>query len=46
MLRLPDSQVAFKEGSYPNLPANVKVTWENFMTSFLARGTQGTARLR
>jgi DNA-binding response OmpR family regulator len=40
MLRLPESQVAFKEGSYPNLPANVKSRWEEFMVSLLDRDTR------
>lgn len=38
MLRLPESQVLFKEGSYPNLPANVKLTWGTFMDSLLDAG--------
>jgi len=38
LLRLTESQVAFKEGSYPNLPANVKMPWEEFMASLLDRG--------
>lgn len=38
MLRLPESQVAFKEGSYPNLPANVKTPWGEFMASLLDQG--------
>ena len=38
MLRLPESQVVFKEGSYPNLPANVKIPWGEFMSSLLQRG--------
>lgn len=38
MLHLPESQVAFKEGSYPNLPANVEVPWEEFMASLLDAG--------
>lgn len=37
MLRLPESQVAFKEGSFPNLPANVMVPWEEFMVSLIDR---------
>lgn len=41
MLRLPGSQVHFKEGSYPNLPANMKLPWEQFMASLLERGGQG-----
>jgi twitching motility two-component system response regulator PilH len=40
MLRLPESQVIFKEGSYPNLPANVEVPWQEFMASLLDRGGQ------
>ena len=40
MLRLPESQVVFKEGSYPNLPANVKIPWEEFMASLLDRGSE------
>jgi len=38
LLRLPESQVVFKEGSFPNLPANVKVPWGEFMASLLERG--------
>jgi DNA-binding response OmpR family regulator len=38
MLRLPESQVVFKEGSFPNLPANVKIPWSDFMASLLERG--------
>jgi DNA-binding response OmpR family regulator len=38
LLRLSESQVAFKEGSYPNLPANVSIRWEDFMSSLLDRG--------
>jgi CheY-like chemotaxis protein len=38
MLRLPDSQVIFKEGSYPNLPANMKMPWDEFMASLLDKG--------
>ena len=38
MLRLPESQVIFKEGSYPNLPANVKIPWGEFMASLLDQG--------
>ncbi len=38
MLRLAESQVIFKEGSYPNLPANVQIPWEEFMASLLERG--------
>jgi len=38
MLRLPESQVVFKEGSYPNLPANVKIPWGEFMASLLEQG--------
>jgi len=41
MLRLPESQVAFKEGRYPNLPANVTVPWGEFMASLLDRGPGG-----
>jgi DNA-binding response OmpR family regulator len=41
MLRLPGSQVAFKEGRYPNLPANVTVPWGEFMASLLDRGDRG-----
>lgn len=41
MLRLANSQVAFKEGSYPNLPANVKLSWEDFMASLLDKGAKG-----
>ena len=40
MLRLPGSQVHFKEGSYPGLPANVKLPWDEFMVSLLERGGQ------
>ena len=40
MLRLPGSQVHFKEGSYPNLPVNVRVPWEEFMASLLDRGAK------
>jgi DNA-binding response OmpR family regulator len=42
MLRLPESQVIFKEGSYPNLPANVKIPWEEFMASLLDKGGKDT----
>ncbi|MHB8837256.1 MAG: response regulator [Candidatus Methylomirabilia bacterium] len=38
LLRLPESQVVFKEGRYPNLPANVKIPWGDFMTSLLDQG--------
>ncbi len=38
MLRLPESQVVFKEGSYPKLPANVKIPWGEFMASLLDQG--------
>lgn len=38
MLRLSESQVVYKEGSYPNLPANVELPWEEFMTSLLDAG--------
>ncbi len=38
MLRLPESQVLFKEGSYPRLPANFKLSWTEFMASILDRG--------
>jgi CheY-like chemotaxis protein len=38
MLRLAGSQVVFKEGSYPNLPANVELPWEKFMASLLDPG--------
>jgi DNA-binding response OmpR family regulator len=38
MLRVPGSQVAFKEGSYPDLPANVKVGWEEFVTGLIEKG--------
>lgn len=38
LLRLSESQVVFKEGSYPNLPANVTIRWEDFMASLLDRG--------
>ena len=41
MLRLPGSQVHFKEGSYPNLPANVKLPWDEFMATLLKLGEQG-----
>jgi len=41
MLRLPGSQVVFKEGSFPNLPANVELPWEEFMASLLDRGAKG-----
>ncbi len=41
MLRLPDSRVAFKEGSYPGLPANVSVGWEEFMRRLLDEGERG-----
>ncbi|HWR98451.1 MAG TPA: response regulator [Candidatus Methanoperedens sp.] len=41
MLRLPGCQVHFKEGNYPNLPVNVLVPWEEFMTSLLDRAVQG-----
>ena len=44
MLRLPESQVVFKEGSYPNLPANVKIPWGEFMASLLERGGEGSPR--
>jgi DNA-binding response OmpR family regulator len=40
LLRLSESQVAFKEGSYPNLPANVTVPWGEFMASLLDRGEE------
>ena len=40
MLRLPESQVVFKEGSFPNLPANVKSRWEEFMVSLIDRDTR------
>jgi CheY-like chemotaxis protein len=33
MIRLPDSQVAFKENSYPDLPSNFMLTWQQFMAS-------------
>jgi CheY-like chemotaxis protein len=42
LLRLPESQVVFKEGSFPNLPANVKVPWGEFMVSLLERGAEGS----
>lgn len=38
LLRLPKSQVVFKEGRYPNLPANVTIPWGDFMTSLLEQG--------
>jgi CheY-like chemotaxis protein len=41
MMRLPESQVAFKEGNYPNLPANVKTPWGEFMASLLDQGSKG-----
>jgi hypothetical protein len=41
MLRVPESQVVFKEGSYPNLPVNVEVPWEEFMASILDSGETG-----
>jgi len=40
MLHLPESQVVFKEGSYPSLPANVKLKWEEFMASLLERSAK------
>ena len=42
MLRLPRSQVVFKEGSFPNLPANVTIPWGEFMASLLERGGEET----
>ena len=45
MLRLPQSQVTFKEGRYPDLPANVKIPWGEFMASLIETdGREGTAR--
>ncbi|HEY6000966.1 MAG TPA: response regulator [bacterium] len=41
MLHLPGSQVHFKEGAYPDLPANVKVPWEEFMAKLLGGGQGG-----
>jgi hypothetical protein len=41
MLRLAESQVTFKEGSYPNLPANVTIPWGEFMASLLDQGEAG-----
>jgi CheY-like chemotaxis protein len=38
MIRLPDSQVAFKENSYPELPSNFLLTWQQFMASLSDRG--------
>ncbi len=38
LLHLPQSQVVFKEGSFPNLPANVKIPWGEFMATLLERG--------
>jgi twitching motility two-component system response regulator PilH len=38
MLRLAESQVVFKEGNYPSLPANVKLPWGEFMASLLEKG--------
>ena len=38
MLHLSESQVVFKEGSYPNLPANVKTPWGEFMAALLEKG--------
>jgi len=42
LLRLPESQVVFKEGCYPNLPANVKIPWGEFMASLLDQGSKET----
>ena len=43
LLRLSGSQVAFKERGYPNLPANVTLSWEEFMASLLDKGGEPTA---
>jgi DNA-binding response OmpR family regulator len=42
MLRMAESQVGFKEGTFPSLPVNMKISWEEFMASLLDRG-EGSA---
>jgi hypothetical protein len=33
MLRLPDSQVTFREESFPDLPSNFSLTWQEVMSA-------------
>lgn len=38
MLRLPDSQVTFREESFPDLPSNFSLTWQEVMSSLTDGG--------